>query len=288
MRPTDLIISESVPAGYVAAAAHAQILARWRVSVSYACRHRRLPKLGAPTRFTELVQLRKLYDRSAVQTRLMDKLAVKELVEASLGADWVIPTLWSGSELPARIFFEEPVIVKARHGCNQYVVLCDAPAAGEWQSLRRRCCRWQRAPYGTWLDEWAYRDVPRGLLVEPLLGGCLPLPIDYKVYVFGGVATHVQVHLDRGGRHRWILHDRRWNQLVPSEDRPPAPASLAAILEAAENLARDFSFLRVDFYEVGGRPFFGEFCLYPGSGFDPFAADWIDESLGALWMEAMK
>ena len=41
--------------------------------------------------------------------------------------------------------------------------------------------------------------------------------------------------------------------------------------------------LRVDFYEVGGQPLFGEFCLFPGSGLDPFDPVSIDERLGALW-----
>lgn len=288
MRPIELTASPGNDASPSAAVARRVAAARRRITISYAWRHWRLPNLDAPTRFTELVQLRKLYDRSASQTMLMDKIAAKRLVEISLGADWIVPTLWHGSELPPLIPFAVPAIVKARHGCNQYVVLRDVPGAREWDRLRRLSQRWQRAPYGIWLDEWAYRDVPRGLIVEPLLGGSLPLPIDYKIYVFGGKATHVQVHLDRGGRHRWILHDRNWNPLVDCADRPAAPGSLSAMLEAAEELARGTSFLRIDFYEVGGRPYFGEFCLYPGSGFDPFAADWIDESLGALWLDANK
>ncbi len=58
------------------------------------------------------------------------------------------------------------------------------------------------------------------------------------------------------------------------------------MLEAAEQLARGTDFLRVDFYEVDGQPLFGEFCLYPGSGLDPLAADWIDFELGSLWTRA--
>jgi hypothetical protein len=288
MKSIELTASTGGDAAPYATASRSSVIARCRITISYTWRHRRLPNLDAPTRFTELVQLRKLHDRTAVQTVLMDKIAAKQLVKGRLGDDWIIPTLWHGSELPAQIPFAVPAIVKARHGCNQYAVLCSDPGARDWHRLRRLSQRWQRAPYGIWLDEWAYRDVPRGLVVEPLLGGSLPLPIDYKIYVFGGKATHVQVHLDRGGRHRWILHDRNWNPLVDCDDRPAAPVSLAAMLEAAEVLARGMTFLRIDFYEVGGRPYFGEFCLYPGSGFDPFAADWIDESLGALWLSEMK
>lgn len=266
---------------------------RLRVAISYGWRHGRLPDLAAPQRFTELVQLRKLYDRSPDQTELMDKIAAKRIAAATLGREWTVPTLWQGTDLPAVPPFATPAIVKARHGCNQNVVLRREPSAAEWQRLRMRARRWQRAPYGLWLDEWAYRGVPRGVIAEPLLGGGQPLPIDYKIYVFGGKATHVQVHLDRGGRHRWILHDRDWRPLVESADRPAAPPSLAAMLGAAEALAAGQAlaagknFLRIDFYDVGGRPYFGEYCLYPGSGFDPFAADWIDFELGALWLAAM-
>jgi len=262
-------------------------LAEQRVALLYAWRHRRALDLVNPTRFTELVQLRKLTDRSPAQTQMMDKLAAKRIAAATLGADWIVPTLWEGGDLPRLIPLPFPAVIKARHGCNQFEVVTQAPACDRWQQIRRTARRWQRNAYGRWLGEWAYRDVPRGIIAEPLLGGALPLPIDYKIYVFGGEATHVQVHLGRGTRHRWILYDRGWRQLVAASDRPPPPPSLAAMLEAAEALASDMAFVRVDFYDIAGRPYFGEFCLYPGSGLDPFAADWIDLELGGLWLSAI-
>jgi hypothetical protein len=262
-------------------------LAARRTALLYALRHRRRPNLVNPTRFTELVQLRKLNDRSAWQAQLLDKIAAKRFVSGELGPDWVVSTLWEGKTLPAFIPFDVPAILKARHGCNQYQVLEKLPGCERWKQIRRTARRWQRVAYGRWLDEWAYLSVPRGILAEPLLGGALPLPVDYKIYVFGGVATHVQVHLGRGVRHRWILHDRHWRRLVPAADQPDPPPSLAAMLDAAEVLAGNMDFVRVDFYDIGGRPVFGEFCLYPGSGLDPFAAPWIDVELGSLWLQAL-
>ena len=55
------------------------------------------------------------------------------------------------------------------------------------------------------------------------------------------------------------------------------------MLAAAESLAAGFDALRVDFYEIGGRMLFGEFCLFPGSGLDPFDPPELDLKLGALW-----
>lgn len=261
--------------------------ARFRIMLTYAWRHGRLPLLDKPERFTELVQQRKLVDRTASHPGLLDKLAAKALVAQALGEEWTVPTIWEGYLPPSPGAFPVPAILKSRHGCNQYAVLTEGSAPADWDGARRKAREWLRRPYGLWLDEWAYRGVPRGLLAEPLLGGQLPLPIDYKIFVFGGSATHIQVHLGRGDRHRWILHDRTWRQLAASPDTPAPPASLAAMIDAAETLARGFDFLRVDFYDIAGRPYFGEFCLYPGSGLDPFAADWIDFELGALWRAAL-
>ena len=256
------------------------------VVAAYLWRHGRVPNLAAPRLFTEWVQWRKLADRSAGHPSLMDKLAAKRLAAGALGREWTIPTLWSGDdplEIP-RFAFE--IMIKARHGCNQFARIGARSSGQDWQRVLTRAQRWTAKRYGALLQEWAYRDVPRGVLAEPFVSDDGTLPLDYKIYVFGGRATHVQVHLGRASQHRWILHDRDWKQLVPALDAPPPPVSLPAMLQAAERLAAEEVFLRVDFYEVGRRPLFGEFCLYPGSGLDPFAAPWIDAELGDLWQEA--
>ncbi|MBB3860403.1 hypothetical protein GGQ88_001669 [Novosphingobium hassiacum] len=251
--------------------------------LTYLWRHGRLPDLIDAPRFTELVQRRKLYDRDTRHTALMDKLAAKRAVAAKLGPGWVTPTIWQGFVLPEHPISPLPIIVKARHGCNQYAVLRHEPSPRQWSALQSSASRWMALPYGKWLDEWAYEGVPRGLLAEPLLGAGPGLPVDYKIYVFGGHATHVQVHLDRGKNHHWVLHDRAFRPLVTHGQRCSEPRSLGAMLEAAEALGAGHEFIRIDFYEVDGAPRFGEFCLYPGSGLDPFAADWIDFELGKLW-----
>lgn len=258
-----------------------------RVNLTYLWRHGRLPDLASSPRFTEMVQRRKLFDRDPEQIAMLDKIAAKRAVTGLLGPGWTTPTLWQGFVLPSSPSFSQPVIVKARHGCNQYEVLRNRPSPRYWAKLRSRASHWMTRPYGKWLDEWAYEGVPRGLLAEPLLCGQSSLPIDYKIYVFAGHATHVQVHLGRGDRHRWTLHDRDFRPLVDDGHGLRAPSSLGEMFKAAEALSAGHDFIRVDFYEIDGAARFGEFCLYPGSGLDPFAADWIDFELGGLWHDAI-
>ena len=215
---------------------------------------------------------------------MADKVAVKAIVAAQLGREWVIPMLWSGTELPARSPWERPVVVKSRHGCNQIGFIRDE--LRDWNAALAASARWMRRDYGWWLDEWLYAHIPRGLLIEPLIGNGGDLPIDYKIYVFGGQATHVQVHLDRARHHRWVMHDVDWRALASDAPSVPRPTALPAMVAAAEKLAAGFDFARVDFYQHGDQPLFGEISFYPGSGLDPFDPAELDAELGRLWLDA--
>lgn len=255
-----------------------------RINLAYLWRHGRLPDLARPRLFTELVQLRKLADRDPRLPAMADKLAVKALVAERLGREWVVPTLWSGAALPPRSRWDRPIVVKARHGCNQNAFVWSR--AADWDATRAQAARWMRKAYGGWLDEWLYAHVPRGLLIEPFIGSGRILPVDYKVFVFGGRATHVQAHLDRGHRHRWIVHDRDWRAIAADAPAVPRPSALSAMIAGAEELGRGFEFVRVDFYQPGSAPLFGEMTFYPGSGLCPLDPPALDAEMGSLWLRA--
>lgn len=255
---------------------------QWRIALIYWWRHGRWPALATPRRFTEWVQWRKLNDRNGGLARLTDKQHSKDVAGVRIGKANVVPTLFLGAALPEIAPWPMPFIVKANHGCGQYVVVC---VADDYERARAAAPGWLEQTYGAWLDEWHYRAARRLLLVEPFIGGA-ELPLDYKVYVFGGRAAVVQMHIDRGGRHRWTQYDRDWTPLSDDPIPAPPPSRLAEMLAAAEAMAGGADFLRVDFYCQDDRLWFGECCLYPGSGLDPFRPDTIDLTLGARWAAA--
>ena len=258
-------------------------LARLRIRLSYWWRHGRLPALDAPTRFTEWVQWRKLNERSLLLAAMTDKGRSKAMVALSLGAEWIVPTLWAGPVAPTTPPWPVPFVIKSSHGCMQYVIVRDV--ARDWPLALARSRVWTRARYGGWLDEWLYSKSEPGLIVEPFIGQGEVPPKDYKIYVFDGEAAVVQVHSGRLTDHRWVQYDPAWNMLSGGEPVAP-PAGLAAMLAAAETLGRGHDFVRVDFYDVPGQPLFGEFCLYPGSGLDRFDPVELDAALGAKWAAA--
>ena len=255
---------------------------RWRIPLFYWWRHGRWPDLEAPQRFTECVQWRKRNERSRGLALLTDKAHSKRVAQERIGKAHIVPTLWLGRNLPQVAPWPMPFIVKANHGCGQFVVVRDE---ADYRRAQTIAPGWLSRAYGGMLDEWHYRTARRLLLVEPYIGGTL-LPLDYKVYVFGGRAEVVQIHVGRGGRHRWTQYDRDWTPLSDDPIAAPPPSRLCEMLAAAEAVAGDTDFLRVDFYCQDDQLWFGECCLYPGSGLDPFRPDALDLMLGARWTAA--
>jgi hypothetical protein len=233
------------------------------------------------------VQWRKLNDRDPSLAVLTDKLRTKSMVAKLIGPSIVIPTLWQGDQLPIMAPWPKPFIVKANHGCRQYVVV---RSEKDWRRATRIAPQWLDAVYGQWLDEWHYRAATRTLLVEPFIGSDDRLPVDYKVFVFGGRAEFVQVHLDRHANHTWVQLDRKWQKVSDSTNGcdVEAPPNLSQMLNAAERIGSSRDHLRVDFYDEGGRLWFGECCLFPGSGLDPFNPVSLDDTFGSCWTDARR
>jgi hypothetical protein len=134
--------------------------------------------------------------------------------------------------------------------------------------------------------------VEPALLIEPYIGESTSLPVDLKFLVFHGTVHYVEVCVERGADDmRWISFDRDWvwqpilrtGCFEQADMKLKPPLNLAAMIAAAEALAAPFSFARVDFYEVDGRPLFGEITFYPDAGYsDDYPID-FDRALGELW-----
>jgi hypothetical protein len=243
--------------------------------------------LSNPKTFNEKIYRLKL-DRDPRMVAAIDKVRVKHVVAAELGPDWIVPTLWHGTVLPPRSERNWPIpyVVKANNGSgwNHFV---RTPEDQNWRVIERKCAKWLRSRYDVRHQEMAYGDIPPQILVEPFLGnGDI---VDYKIFVFGGRAEFISADFNLDGKRQGIFYDRDWRR-QPFERWPPSPAldlqppkHLRTLCEAAEQLARGLRFVRVDLYEIDGRPYFGEMTFHPGAGNIPFNPPEYDAIVGALW-----
>ena len=175
--------------------------ARLRIALTYLWRHHRLPDLADPTRFTELVQRRKLHDRDPRMPALADKVAVKALVAARLGREWVVPLLWAGEALPAQSPWRRPVVIKA---LPRRYAGATRRLEGEARAMARMCDSRLASIFG--LETWQGAPL---LVMEYLAGGTLAdrlgkgrLPVEEALTIGSTLAKGLQVLHDNGLLHR--------------------------------------------------------------------------------------
>lgn len=81
--------------------------------------------------------------------------------------------------------------------------------------------------------------------------------------------------------------DLDWNKLPFERHYPKSnkvitkPKNYSKMLELSKQLSGNMMFLRVDWYEINGKLYFGELTFYPGSGFEEFTPDEWDYKLGS-------
>lgn len=59
------------------------------------------------------------------------------------------------------------------------------------------------------------------------------------------------------------------------------------MIHLSEVLSKDIPFIRVDFYEIEGRPYFGELTIFPGGGFEEFIPESWDYTF-CNWIDLLK
>ena len=146
--------------------------------------------------------------------------------------------------------------------------------------------RWMHNDYSIEKGEIHYRSIPPCIIAEQLLDATKqPVPssslIDYKVWAFDGKPMYIWCCLNRTAESvEVITYDTDWNahpefsesyyHFIPTDKRLPRPVTLDKMLHAAAILSKGFPQVRVDFYEVDGKLYFGEMTFTSSAGVNGF------------------
>ncbi len=145
--------------------------------------------------------------------------------------------------------------------------------------------------YGYRHGELFYNGIEPCIMAEEFLGEGSGAPADYKVWCFGGKPYCIWACMDRTADSVYVnMYNTDWTpregvSVFTAHYRDgrfahPRPRNLQRMLDAAARLSEGFPEVRVDFYEVGGKLYFGEMTFASFMGRVDFYTDAFLEEMG--------
>ncbi len=252
--------------------------------------YHREPDLENPSKFSEKLNYIKLYYRPELLTTLVDKYAVREYVR-SKGCEQILNEVCGVYDRAEDVPFDSlpnQFVAKVTHGSNWNVICTDKDQL-DWEAESKNLNKWLQSDFYRQYREWAYKDVPRRIMVEKYLES--PdghTPNDYKFYFFNGKIGFIQVDTNRFANHRRMMYDQDWVKIpstlmgLDSSGEIPRPSNLEEMMDIGQTLSEDLPFARIDLFSIGGKAYFTEITIYPSGGYIVFQPEEYDTIFGEM------
>lgn len=254
--------------------------------------------LDSPKTFNEKIQWLKMHDRKPEYTIMVDKYAVRKYIADTIGEEYLIPLLgvWDNPDDIDFDILPDKFVLKCNHNSGLGMCICKDKSKLDIEKAKAGLRKGMQQDYYLTSREWPYKNVSRKIVCEKYMEDWqVHELIDYKFMCFNGEVkcsfTCSERFSDDGLKVTFF--DKDWNVMpferhYPASQNPPKkPINYDKMIQFSEQLSKEIPFVRVDFYEINGRLFFGELTFYPGSGFEEFTPEEWDYRLGS-WLQLPK
>lgn len=250
-----------------------------------------------PQTLNEKIKWLKVNDRRAIHTLLADKYTMREYMGQHYGEDKLIPLQFvtdDWHDITMDVIPDYPCIIKATHTSGGYLIIKDKKDVNIKQ-LRFWCRAWLGENYYFRSKEWQYKNSHRRIVIEKLLQ-CKDgyIPNDYKLHYINGELAFVYCSVARETLNKRNIYDKDWNPLYFSwvekwknsstirGEEITAPQSFDEMKLIGADIAKMFDYVRVDFYDVDGKLYYGEITFHHGGGNDVFRPEEYDLKFGKM------
>lgn len=283
--------------GYVSKMWHSKYVQMWvpskiYIKIQYRNYTGKRLDLRNPQTFNEKLQWLKLYDRNPLYTNLVDKYKVREFISQTIGEEYLIPLLGVWDKFDEIDFGELPnkFVLKPNHTSGD-VFICKDKTKVNFDELRTKVNAWLEREYYWEHREWPYKNIKPRIFAEKYMVDESGVELkDYKFFCFNGEPKALYVATDRGIDTRFNFYDMQFNQLPfmqhykNSTKKINKPQGFDEMVILATTLSTGIPHVRVDFYDVNGKIYFGELTFYHLSGLEKFEPEEWDYKLGS-WLE---
>lgn len=263
------------------------------IKVEYFLCRKKILHLKNPVRFNEKLQWLKLNCKKEEYSNLVDKYEVKKIVASKAGEQYIIPILGVWNNFDDIDFEKLPnqFVLKCTHDSGGLVICTDKKKL-DIKKIRKKINKSLKCRYFYEHREYPYKAVPPRIIAEKYMvdeTGCQLK--DYKVFCFNGEPKFIEVDYDRYIAHKLNVYDLEWNFVDFYMTSPndlnvhiERPQCLDEMIRLAKELSKDDIFVRVDFYSVNEKLYFGELTYHPGAGLIDFHPDEYDCIIGE-WLK---
>lgn len=259
--------------------------------------------LDNPQRFTEklfwIMRYNELYNKELIQ-KVYDKHTVREYIKEK-GLEKILVKQIAHYKSCDEINIDElpmQFALKMTQSCGENIICTDKNKLNI-QEVKAKIHRWQSKDKTKNNLQGYYFTSDESIVCEELLTDANGnIPEDFRVCCCNGEPAFIYCDLDsldENNDKRKVYYrecfDLNWNYLPvdfgyrPRKDKNVAytqkPKNLKEILEISQVLAKDFIFVRIDFYLVNNRIYFGELTPIPGMG-GGFCPDKYDFYFGKM------
>lgn len=251
-----------------------KISPEWKVKLDYRLAFGKKLNLKNPQDFNEKIQWLNLYSKNEYRIKCSDKYLAREFF-IQKGFEEYLPKLLGVYKNALDINFNElpnKFVLKCTHGCG-YNVICKDKSKLDVEKAKKDLNRWLKEDFGAEAGETHYSKIEPKIICEEFIEGIgEDVPIDYKIHCFNGVAKFALACIDRYKDLKLQFYDLDWNRLEYqskewySTKYVEKPSLLNEMVEISEKLAKDFDFVRVDFFESKGKLYIGELTFTPNAG----------------------
>lgn len=229
-----------------------------------------------PQEYSEIGRWLQFNSDTSRWAELADKYLVRKFIEENGFAEY-LPKLYGVWDDANKIDFArlpKSFVLKTNHGSGEVIVVKDKMEIDE-DDIRRRMNDYLHTPYGYLSAEPHYLKISPRIVAEELLKNTCPNSktiVDYKIFCFLGEPFLVNICYDRDSKTHHCVdawYDTKWNLLDrylafgPRGKEIECPKSLQVMYDICRVLTKDFPFVRLDFYDVNGRPYIGEMTFTP-------------------------
>ena len=250
--------------------------------------YKKILNLNNPKYFGEKIQWIKLNGNLEKYGKYVDKYEVREFIKEEIGTEY-LPKIYGVYDSASDIDFKllpESFVIKMTNGSGGNIICKNKKNLNEHEAIKK-LKRWQSEKFYKYTKENQYKNVLPRIVCEEYLEDETGSLRDYKFHCSKGQVHMIEIHTDRFTDHKENYYDSNWNELnvvckLKKVEYIPKPEYLDDMKELAIKLSSKLPYVRVDFYLVNGKIYFGELTFTPANGTDPMYPLIEDIKLGEI------